>query len=91
MVPTTFLFIATSGLTISRIDLLKVAGAAGLASALPARTMASLPGHDPKIDFMVGPEKNAISDFEVVPMQLANSDKIGVARQQHIRQRTIAC
>ena len=30
------------------------------------------------VDFLVGPEKNAISDYEIVPMQMAGNGKIDV-------------
>ena len=40
--------------------------------------MASSPSWDPRRDFLVGPEKNAINDYEVVPMQQGSSEKIDV-------------
>ena len=44
---------------------------------LPAAAHAE-PSWDPKRDFMVGPEKNAINDYEIVPMQMAGTGKIDV-------------
>ena len=51
---------------------------AGVAASLAPRAQAETPSWDPKRDFLVGPEKNAISDYEVVPQQMAGSGKIDV-------------
>ena len=48
------------------------------ATLIPGAALATDPNWSPHTDFLVGPEKNAISDYEIVPMQLAQPGKIDV-------------
>ena len=60
----------------TRANFLKSAAAA--ASLVPGAALAASASWDPHRDFLVGPEKNAISDFEVVATQQAGAGRIDV-------------
>ena len=89
--PSIYIYLAQSPI-LMRALLMLVGGAAALqlpvsrralvaaasSVALPSVSNAMQPGWDPKRDFLVGPEKNAINDFEVIATQQAPPGKIDV-------------
>ena len=65
---------AAAGLKVTRSAAIRV-GVAGLASAVTSKRASAAPSWDPYKDFMVGAEKNAISDWEIVQAQQVQPGK----------------
>ena len=72
------ILMAVGSASAMNINIVSRRAAIGLAAAAGSAPAFASSDWDPKTDFMVGPEKNAISDYEVVATQQRSDGKIDV-------------